>query len=589
MDIKNKLTVQFILRLIIFVFTLIILLAFGLIYIGSNLIKQEMTVDPSLMTSEDIEIYVPIKDGKVTDVSESLKKAIKSKNGWLQVISPKGEVIYAYNTPNDIPTTYQFEDIVRLADNKLFPSYSYNYWVLEKNYIVVNSVDSESSRLLHMLIANGIYNKEELTEEISEIFKRQKAWFQLYNAKGDILETYNPTKRELPFKVIDLLKAEKEPWDYKESIASTTFENGDTLVVGLPNVHYYPNATLEEDVLSSLLISSGKVLLLIALFLVFISFWYGRKYGKPLLHILKWIDNLANKKYVEPVNRKGQALSRKKNGRLKKPYRLFNDVLASLQTLTTVLKQREIERKKIEQTREEWITGLSHDLKTPLSSIMGYALLLESTKYEWNNKEVQKFGKNITEKAKYMTSLINDLNLTYRLKNSTFPIVKKTEKINELVKKTVIDFFNHPQYSEQKIEFIDVDQDIYYEVDAKWFQRIIENILANAIHHNPDGTMLKVRMKQLQGMSQGFSIIIEDNGIGIDEEMKEKLFDRYYRGTSTTADQTGTGLGLAISQQLIKMHGGQIMIESKKNVGTKVILHFPYQIVFKKELKKMNK
>src|SRR5699024_11089397 len=112
---------------------------------------------------------------------------------------------------------------------------------------------------------------------------------------------------------------------------------------------------------------------------------------------------------------------------------------------------------------------------------------------------------------------------------------------------------------------------------------------ANAIHHNPDGTMLKVRMKQLQGMSQGFSIIIEDNGIGIDEEMKEKLFDRYYRGTSTTADQTGTGLGLAISQQLIKMHGGQIMIESKKNVGTKVILHFPYQIVFKKELKKMNK
>src|SRR5690606_12847359 len=152
-----------------------------------------------------------------------------------------------------------------------------------------------------------------------------------------------------------------------------------------------------------------------------------------------------------------------------------------------------------------------------------------------------------------------DLNLTYRLKNSTFPIVKKTEKINELVKKTVIDFFNHPQYSEQKIEFIDVDQDIYYEVDAKWFQRIIENILANAIHHNPDGTMLKVRMKQLQGMSQGFSIIIEDNGIGIDEEMKEKLFDRYYRGTSTTADQTGTGLGLAISQQLIKMHGGQIM------------------------------
>lgn len=113
MDIKNKLTVQFILRLIIFVFTLIILLAFGLIYIGSNLIKQEMTVDPSLMTSEDIEIYVPIKDGKVTDVSESLKKAIKSKNGWLQVISPKGEVIYAYNTPNDIPTTYQFEDLLQ--------------------------------------------------------------------------------------------------------------------------------------------------------------------------------------------------------------------------------------------------------------------------------------------------------------------------------------------------------------------------------------------------------------------------------------------------------------------------------------------
>ena len=77
-------------------------------------------------------------------------------------------------------------------------------------------------------------------------------------------------------------------------------------------------------------------------------------------------------------------------------------------------------RQVLQQTREEWITGLTHDLKTPLSSIYGYALLLESKQYNWTDRDIQQFGSVMKEKSQYMTTLIDDLSLTYQLKIIVF-------------------------------------------------------------------------------------------------------------------------------------------------------------------------
>lgn len=92
-------------------------------------------------------------------------------------------------------------------------------------------------------------------------------------------------------------------------------------------------------------------------------------------------------------------------------------------------------RQVLQQTREEWITGLTHDLKTPLSSIYGYALLLESNQYNWTDRDIQQFGSVMKEKSQYMTTLIDDLSLTYQLKNNSLPAQHVNVEINQFVQK----------------------------------------------------------------------------------------------------------------------------------------------------------
>jgi signal transduction histidine kinase len=109
-------------------------------------------------------------------------------------------------------------------------------------------------------------------------------------------------------------------------------------------------------------------------------------------------------------------------------------------------------------------------------------------------------------------------------------------------------------------------------VDPKWFQRILDNLIANAIKHNPDDTHIYVRVRQFPDY---FTIEVEDNGLGMDEEMKKKIFDRYYRGINTDERKAGTGLGMAIAKQLAETHGGRLNMESKAGKGTKLWMIFP--------------
>ncbi|MGQ0516191.1 sensor histidine kinase, partial [Bacillus sp. D-CC] len=108
------------------------------------------------------------------------------------------------------------------------------------------------------------------------------------------------------------------------------------------------------------------------------------------------------------------------------------------------LQKNDAMRQVLQQTREEWITGLTHDLKTPLSSIYGYALLLESQQYNWTDRDIQQFGSVMKEKSQYMTTLIDDLSLTYQLKNNSLPAQHVNIEMNQFVQKVLLQFINNP-------------------------------------------------------------------------------------------------------------------------------------------------
>lgn len=169
-----------------------------------------------------------------------------------------------------------------------------------------------------------------------------------------------------------------------------------------------------------------------AIFVSFLllSLWQAHRFGVPLLHMLTWLDSLGRAVYQEPVDHRGIHRSRMRSGKWKRRYRIFIDVMHSIDKLSGTLQRDQALRQQTESLREEWIAGITHDLKTPLVAIKGYAYLLAEPQYDWTVAEVRKFSSTILEKSAHMEMLINDLAMTYRLKSSTRPSESEEIELN---------------------------------------------------------------------------------------------------------------------------------------------------------------
>lgn len=185
----------------------------------------------------------------------------------------------------------------------------------------------------------------------------------------------------------------------------------------------------------------------------------------------------------------------------------------------------------------------------------------------------------ISEKARYMEDLVQDFNLTFRLKNDALPLNRVKNDVIEIVRRSVIDAANLPYTKHQQIYFISDQSTLYYELDPTWFKRAVDNLIMNSIIHNPSDTTVTIKVENnkifnLDSPSPLFYITIQDNGVGMTKLTQEHLFDRYYRGTNTNESHSGTGLGMIIAKQLIQAHKGSIYVESKLGEGTKITLSF---------------
>jgi signal transduction histidine kinase len=228
-------------------------------------------------------------------------------------------------------------------------------------------------------------------------------------------------------------------------------------------------------------------------------------------------------------------------------------------------------REKLEKTREEWLTGVSHDLKTPLSTIKGYIDILAAKKYQLNEAEFDQILETTSQRIEYIEELLADFTLTFQLKNNALPIHREEENIVELVRESVIDLVNHPEADSYDIQFESMVDEVIDRVDKKWYKRAIDNLLGNAFLHNPKGTRIVVTIDRLE---KGYEIVIADNGKGMDEETQARLFERYFRGTHSGSEVSGSGLGMAIAYQLIGIHGGKIKLQSALGQGTEIRIHF---------------
>lgn len=579
MNFNKRLIIQFIMQHVFVLVTLLIAVVAAFTYL--IFLLTSTLYEPNIPDSDSFTIsrYISSEDGHISLQSE-VQDLIKEKNDWLQVVDENGKILYHFNTPNDVPNAYTKTSLVAYIQHHIESNYKFTYWEIEleeKKVLVIYGGMLKSNALLtaiqkdHSSLTMDSFT---LTDQEKQLLSKEKAALQIFNQNGEEVFAY-PAGKKKTFSAIQIALNEKEPWNHKENTSSFYDANsGNLLVVTAKNEHYYPGDEIEDVFTKKFLIGCGLILLIVFVYLVILSIWYGNKFGKPLLHAMRWLKNIAGGKYEEPISKKGKPVRFRRSGKEKWSFRLFRDVTSSLEHLSITLKKNDAMRQVLQQTREEWITGLTHDLKTPLSSIYGYALLLESNQYNWTDRDIQQFGSVMKEKSQYMTTLIDDLSLTYQLKNNSLPAQHVNVEINQFVQKVLLQFINNPTLQNQNIEFVPSSNKIQYFIEENWFQRIIENLLVNAVKHNNETTTVIVKLSQ---NANSFTLSISDDGKGMDEKTKELLFERYYRGTNTEESNIGTGLGLAITKQLVHAHNGTISVDSALGKGTTIILVFPFR------------
>lgn len=570
MDIHKRFIVQFFIQLIlVFIIFFFILLSIWVI-IGFSISKVEVTEDLSKADSTYFSNRITIHGKKVT-FDDELKQLAKNQNGWLLVLTTNGEVIGAYNALENVPSHFKESELAALMLQNSSVPVEYSHWKLNETgpqpQLLIFGRESSETGLLNEVKTSVDWNHHQLNLSAATLkqIDEEGGWVQLINSTGKVLDGYGSEKEGTSYTIQDLQTLSGSEQDSVDAFFDAETEQ--TIIVG---IHDSGATSLDES-----LFKKSMLIIFIVLFFLLLtgSFWYARKFGVPLITLMKWIQNLGSGLYEQPLDIHQRPIMLNKKGKLKRQYRLYKDLITTLVQLSETLHQNETQRRKMTQTREEWISGLSHDLKTPLASISGYAQMLESENYSWTEKETREFALIIAEKSGYMMELLEDLTLTYRLRNQALPIVKEEVDIIEFIRRTMIHFINDPANNDMKFVFQPKNETAIASIDTKWFQRIIDNLIANAIHYNPTGTTITVSISPIE--QHLLIITIEDDGIGMDNETLDRLFQRYYRGTNTSDSGRGTGLGMAITKQLVHLHGGSINVKSSPQRGTTVRIILP--------------
>jgi signal transduction histidine kinase len=224
--------------------------------------------------------------------------------------------------------------------------------------------------------------------------------------------------------------------------------------------------------------------------------------------------------------------------------------------------------RRAEKAKNELITNVSHDLRTPLTSVMGYLGLIKDKKYE-NEDQMLEYLNIASSKAEKLKVLIEALFEYTKLTNDGIELKKQQVNINELVDQLVEELI--PIFDENDIEIIKniPSEKLYLNIDSDKMVRVFENILMNAVKYGYKPGQITINIYKDQSK---LIVSISNRGDHIEEEELEKLFDRFYRvDKARNTASGGSGLGLAIAKSIVELHDGVIWAKSEGNLTTFIV------------------
>ncbi|MGG4048605.1 sensor histidine kinase [Paenibacillus favisporus] len=513
------------------------------------------------------------KDGTI-HISSKWVKLIEEKGMWLQVVNAEGKVVYNVNSTSQhvLPTSYSVAQLLDIQQTRTLGTYAVNtelnFAFNEPHLYMLGYHSPNLDQLMALFDDYGLQGmvRSEAIPTLEQRLRDTGSYLQVIDPAGNTIQGIGDEANiKKAYRPLDVLAIQQSPSNYETNIVSQRDKlSGRTWILYTPNPTGGP---LKHPVLDTatrgLLWFSGLILLLA----VPVSIWHGFRYGQPLILFAGWFERMRKGQYDEVLTTKDKRKVFRRNGTLRIRYKLYKEVIESFYQMTHQLAQTEKERERLEKAQAEWMSGVSHDLRTPLSTIQGYGYMLESLPEQWSQEEMQIMGSTIREKGSYMLELISDFSMIHQLKQGDSIMSLRELDLDELVRLSVLEYVNDATMSEYQFHYVGDERPLMVKADETWLQRLMDNLLSNAVKHNPPGVVVTVSVGRINDKA---CIRVIDNGKGMDEETLQHLFNRYYRGTNTEESTVGSGLGMSIAKAIVEAHGGEIQVQSKVWQGTKI-------------------
>lgn len=402
-----------------------------------------------------------------------------------------------------------------------------------------------------------------LSEEGAATLEERKAWAILIeDGTGNVIWHSDNLPEEVPMQY----SAADISWITRGYIAdypTTAGSRGDDLVIlGHPKTMYWKQMwnTYDYQIIKNL----PRTILVV--FLINIGFIFII-YMVATSRILRSVKPIVNG--IESLTESEEIYIKEKG--------LLADLAAAINRVSEKLRMQERALKKKETARANWIAGVSHDIRTPLSMVMGYAGQLEETP-NLPEEERKKAG-IIRQESVKIKNLVNDLNLASKLEYTMQPVRMEPVNLVAVTRQVVVDFLNLDLEEKYPIVWNTGENLAVCAIDGDkgLIHRAVNNIFTNAQVHNPYGCAISVEVLEGEGDVQ---ILIEDDGVGVSEAQLEQLRNTpHYMMDDGKALEQRHGLGLQIVRQIAQAHHGTVTFDhGSGSKGFAVRIRFPKRI-----------
>ena len=426
-------------------------------------------------------------------------------------------------------------------------------------------VMEDMKSVLLLLDATIDWESSDLEKQIVEISSQMNNDYRItiIDNDGSVLadsETGNPETMENHKNRKEVKEAFQDGFGTKVRNSSTIKGSMMYAAYCSPTQHKVIRISIHHDVITDLMkmmVPSIAISLLLALSVAgVLTNKFAASVTKPILEISHKLEGI----YDEKID-------------FNFPHYQYDELNIIARTTTDMSKSVQDYIRKLEKEktiRQEFFSNASHELKTPLTAIRGYAELLQSGMASDTQMQKEFLGR-IHSEVEEMTSLINDILMISRIETKELMPTKEilcVKSVAEEVKKTLKPLADENNVS---LEIHCCDEFVY--MDRSHLQGILSNLMGNAVKYNRPGGFVQTDITM---DSTSLSIRVEDSGIGIAKEDQKRIFERFYRVDKGRSKRVaGTGLGLSIVKHVTEFYGGCVSVESQSGVGSTFLVQLP--------------